>query len=242
MKQLLIISGKGGTGKTSVTSAFAALAHNVMIADCDVDAANLHMFLQAVPHMREDFIGSKKAIIDTDLCTKCGTCAEYCRFNAVQHKGGHYNVEIMSCEGCGVCHLVCPADAIILKDHVSGQWFKSDSQYGPLVHAQLGIAEENSGKLVAKVKDEAVAAAEHKQNMGTMLVDGPPGTGCPVISSISGVSLALIVTEPTVAGLHDLKRIVELTSHFDIPAMVCINKYDLDTSYSEVIAAYCQES
>ena len=240
MKELLVISGKGGTGKTSITAAFAALADNMIIADCDVDAANLHMLLQTGSSEREDFIGSQKAIIDPERCTDCGICEEYCRFGAIRGVGPHRVVASLSCEGCGVCHLVCPVDAITLKEHVSGQWITSDTAYGPLVHAQLGIAEENSGKLVAKVREEAQRIAT-AHNGEFILIDGPPGTGCPVISSISGVDLALIVTEPTIAGLHDLARIVDLTAHFEVSAMVCINKFDLDRTYSDRIESYCHE-
>lgn len=240
MKQLLVISGKGGTGKTSVTAAFAALADNIVIADCDVDAANLHMLLQTTSSQRDDFVGSKKAVIDSEDCINCGTCQDHCRFDAIKNTDTHYTVDPMSCEGCGVCHLVCPKDAITLKEHVSGQWIKSDTKYGSLVHAQLGIAEENSGKLVAKVKEEAMHIAAHN-SAELILIDGPPGTGCPVISSISGVDLALIVTEPTIAGLHDLARVADLINHFGVPAMVCINKFDLHETYSDTIETYCHE-
>ena len=240
MKEFLVISGKGGTGKTSITAAFAALASNIVIADCDVDAANLHMLLQTLTNQTEDFIGSQKAIIDPERCTNCGICEDRCRFGAIEGTGTHRVVDSMSCEGCGVCHLVCPEDTITLREHVSGQWLLSDTRYGPLVHAQLGIAEENSGKLVAKVRGEAQRIAA-KESAEYILIDGPPGTGCPVISSISGVDLALIVTEPTVAGLHDLARVSQLADHFGVPAMVCINKFDLDETHTDKIESYCHQ-
>ncbi|NLJ86760.1 MAG: P-loop NTPase [Firmicutes bacterium] len=239
MQELLIISGKGGTGKTSITAGFAALARNIVIADCDVDAANLHMLLRPVTYHTEGFIGSQKAEIDPHKCTNCRTCEEHCRFDAIKILNAHSVVIAMACEGCGVCRLVCPEGAVTLEDHMSGHLFLSDTRYGPLVHARLGIAEENSGKLVAKVRENARLIAE-TQDSDYIIIDGPPGTGCPVISSSSGVDLALIVTEPTVAGLHDLKRVHRLIDHFAVPAMVCINKWDLDKEYAEEIETYCR--
>ena len=240
MKEFLVISGKGGTGKTSITAAFAALAQDMVLADCDVDAANLHMLLEPVTYHTEEFVGSQKAIIDPSKCTNCRLCQRHCRFDAIESTKTACIIDPLGCEGCGVCSHVCPQGAIALRDHVSGHWFLSDTRYGPLVHARLGIAEENSGKLVAKVREHAqhIAREQHREYI---VVDGPPGTGCPVISSISGVDLALIVTEPTVAGLHDLERVKRLADHFDVPVMVCINKFDLDESYTAKIETYCQE-
>ena len=240
MKEFLVISGKGGTGKTSITAGFAALAGDIVLADCDVDAANLHMLLEPVTYHTEEFIGSRKATIDPTHCSNCRLCQESCRFNAITSTEIACTVNPLSCEGCGVCSFVCPKGAITMHDHVSGHWFLSDTRYGPLVHARLGIAEENSGKLVAKVREQAQRIAQEK-DVEYILVDGPPGTGCPVISSISGVDLALIVTEPTIAGLHDLERVRQLAGHFDVPVMVCINKYDLDEAYTRKIELYCQK-
>ena len=240
MKEFLVISGKGGTGKTSITAGFAALAGDIVLADCDVDAANLHMLLEPVTYHTKEFIGSRKATIDPTRCNNCRLCQDSCRFNAITSTEMTCTINPLSCEGCGVCSLVCPKDAITMHDHVSGHWFLSDTNYGPLVHARLGIAEENSGKLVAKVREQAQRIAQEKE-MEYILVDGPPGTGCPVISSISGVDLALIVTEPTIAGLHDLERVKQLACHFDVPVMVCINKYDLDEAYTRKIEIYCQK-
>jgi MinD superfamily P-loop ATPase len=240
MKEFLVISGKGGTGKTSVTAAFAALAQDMVLADCDVDAANLHMLLEPVTYHTEEFVGSQKAVIDPNNCTNCCLCQRHCRFDAIESTNTTCFINPLGCEGCGVCSYVCPEGAIAMWDHVSGHWFLSDTRYGPLVHARLGIAEENSGKLVAKVREHAQRIAEERQ-VEYIIIDGPPGTGCPVISSISGVDLALIVTEPTVAGLHDLERVRQLANHFGVPVMVCINKFDLDKAYTAKIENYCQE-
>lgn len=239
MKEFLVISGKGGTGKTSITAGFAALAGNIVLADCDVDAANLHMLLEPVTYHTEEFTGSRKAMIDPTSCNNCRLCQESCRFSAITCSEDVCTVNPLGCEGCGVCSLVCPEGAITMHEHVSGHWFLSNTRYGPLVHARLGIAEENSGKLVAKVREHAHGIAQEEE-AEYILVDGPPGTGCPVISSISGVDLALIVTEPTIAGLHDLERVKQLADHFEVPVMVCINKYDLDEAYTKQIEDYCQ--
>ncbi|NMB44784.1 MAG: P-loop NTPase [Firmicutes bacterium] len=240
MKEFLIISGKGGTGKTSITAAFAALAGHIVLADCDVDTANLHLLLKPVTHHTEEFVGSQKASIDPANCTNCGLCQKLCRFEAINQTETARVVDQLSCEGCGVCSCMCPQQAITMQDHVSGHWFISDTQYGPMVHARLGIAEENSGKLVAKVREHAqrIAAQRH---VDYILVDGPPGTGCPVISSISGVDLALIVTEPTITGMHDLLRVKQLADHFGVEVMVCINKYDLDEACTKQIETYCEK-
>ncbi|NPV81785.1 MAG: 4Fe-4S binding protein [Firmicutes bacterium] len=238
MKELLVISGKGGTGKTSIVGAFAVLAKSKVLADCDVDAADLHLLLKPTVRNTTEFYGSKKAVIDQEKCTGCGTCVEACRFGAITRGDDLIEVNTVSCEGCTVCYYACPQRAITMKDNLSGHWFISDTLYGPLVHARLGIAEENSGKLVAEVRRQARSIAEG-QGLDYIITDGPPGIGCPVISSISGVDMALIVTEPTVAGSHDLERILGLTKHFNVEAMVCINKYDLDERKAREIEEYC---
>lgn len=244
MKELLVISGKGGTGKTSLVGGFAVLAENKVLADCDVDAADLHLLLKPTVRETREFYGSKKAVLDHERCTGCGVCVEACRFGAINMGKGHGSTKVqidpISCEGCAVCSYACPRGAITMKDNLSGYWFTSDTPYGPLVHARLGVAEENSGKLVTQVRRTARSIAED-QGLDCIITDGPPGIGCPVISSISGVDLALIVTEPTVAGTHDMERILELARHFDTKTMVCINKYDLDEGKAEEVERYCHD-
>lgn len=236
MKQLTIISGKGGTGKTTVTAAFAHLADNAVIADCDVDAADLHLILTPDIIRQEPFYGGQLPSIDYERCTQCGVCEQLCRFGAIQSA----NVDPVSCEGCGVCAYICPEQAILMKERLSGSWFLSETRQGPMVHARLGIAAENSGKLVSIVRQQAKELAE-KEKKNIVIIDGPPGIGCPVIASIGGVDLVLIVTEPTLSGIHDLKRILEVANHFNIPAMVCVNKCDINAENTRAIEAYCEE-
>ena len=236
MKQLTIISGKGGTGKTTVTAAFAHLAHNAVIADCDVDAADLHLILTPDIISQGPFYGGELPSVDYEKCTRCGLCEEQCRFGAIES----VKVDPVSCEGCGVCAYVCPEHAISMKERLSGRWFLSETRAGKMVHARLGIAAENSGKLVSLVRQQAKDLAE-KEKKDLILIDGPPGIGCPVIASIGGVDLVLIVTEPTVSGLHDLKRTMEVAGHFNVPAMVCINKYDINPDNTRTIENYCAE-
>ncbi|HHY47273.1 MAG TPA: P-loop NTPase [Firmicutes bacterium] len=257
-RELLVISGKGGTGKTSIVGAFATLAKNKVLADCDVDAADLHLLLKPVAREAHEFCGSRKAVIDQGRCAGCGRCEQVCRFHAVtgpdEPKGNHgdiyygpndnsaspsYTINPIYCEGCAVCYHACPHGAIEMEDHLSGHWFVSDTPYGPLVHARLGIAEENSGKLVAEVREASKAIAE-EHGLDYIIIDGPPGIGCPVISSMSGIDLALVVTEPTISGLHDLTRALELAQHFGVRAAVCINKHDLDQRKSMEIEDYCR--
>jgi len=234
MRELTIISGKGGTGKTSVVASFAALAERSVLADCDVDAADLHLVLDPKVLQQEDFSGGKRARIDHNLCTVCGKCREICRFDAVSFDGeGNervektFRVDPIACEGCGVCAWFCPEKAIIFEAAVNGRWFVSETRHGPMVHAKLGIAEENSGKLVTTVRQEAKEIAGQR-NLELIIVDGSPGIGCPVIASITATNLVLTVTEPTVSGLHDLERVADLTRHFNIPNLVCVNKWDLN--------------
>jgi len=236
MKQLTIISGKGGTGKTTVTAAFAHLAEHAVIADCDVDAADLHLILTPDIIRQEPFYGGQLPSIDYERCTRCGLCEQQCRFGAIQSA----KVDPVSCEGCGVCAYVCPEKAISMKERLSGNWFLSETREGPMVHARLGIAAENSGKLVSIVRQQAKELAE-KEKKNLVIIDGPPGIGCPVIASIGGVNLVLIVTEPTLSGIHDFKRILEVANHFNIPAMVCVNKCDINAENTRAIEGYCEE-
>ena len=224
MKQLTVISGKGGTGKTSLLASFAELAKLSVTADCDVDAADLHLVLSPKIKAENSFEGGLLASIDLDQCLQCEQCRDLCRFDAISDD---FKVDSFSCEGCGVCADNCPVQCINLERETAGQWFSSETRFGPMVHARLGIAQENSGKLVALVRDQAKKIAA-SQGIDLILIDGSPGIGCPVISSITGVDLVLVVTEPTMSGLHDLKRVLQLTNHFKVPAVVCINKHDLN--------------
>jgi MinD superfamily P-loop ATPase len=234
MKEVVVLSGKGGTGKTSIVGSLAALAKSKVLADCDVDAADLHLLLQPAILEKHDFRGGQTAVIDMDKCVQCGLCQEVCRFHAITD----FQVSPISCEGCGFCARICPSGAITMQENIAGQCFTSDTRYGTLVHARLGIAQENSGKLVALVRQKAKALAE-KQDAAYIISDGPPGIGCPVISSLSGASLALLVTEPTLAAIHDLERILEVCRHFNVPALVCINKYDINEENTRRIENYC---
>ena len=233
MKELVVVSGKGGTGKTSLVASFAALAKNKVMADCDVDAADLHLVLDPTVQHKEDFSGGKIARILADRCTACGQCKEVCRFDAVS-EGEAFSIDPVDCEGCGVCVWNCPEEAILFEAAINGQWFISGTRYGPMVHARLGIAEENSGKLVTLVRSQAKRIAE-EEDRDLVIVDGSPGIGCPVIASITGADLVLVVTEPTLSGKHDMERVAELTRHFGIPAMVCVNKWDLYPTIAEEI-------
>ncbi len=234
MKELVVISGKGGTGKTSIVAAFAALAKNAVLADCDVDAADLHLVLEPKVVRTNDFSGGKRATIVTEKCIGCGKCQELCRFDAI-HLNGEANdvvektfvIDPVSCEGCKVCVEFCPAEAIEFNDSINGQWFISDTRFGPMVHAKLGIAEENSGKLVTVIRKEAKKIAQ-EQKKDLLIVDGSPGIGCPVIASITGADLVLVVTEPTLSGKHDLDRVSKLTANFGIKTLVCVNKADIN--------------
>ncbi|MFA4838519.1 MAG: ATP-binding protein [Candidatus Neomarinimicrobiota bacterium] len=232
MKELVIISGKGGTGKTSVTASFAVMADRPVIADCDVDAADLHLVLSPIIRERHEFRAGHEAIIRQDDCIGCGACLMHCRFDAVKMSGksageAKFSIDPTACEGCGVCVRFCPVQAIDFPERLSGEWFISETRCGPMVHAKLGIASENSGKLVTIVRREARRIAE-AENCSLVIVDGPPGIGCPVIASITGATLVLVVTEPTVSGEHDLERVLALTRHFSISTDVCVNKWDIN--------------
>ncbi|NQE45237.1 Heterodisulfide reductase subunit A-like protein [ANME-1 cluster archaeon GoMg2] len=241
MKQITVISGKGGTGKTTLVASFAALAENKVIADCDVDAPDLHLLLHPEIIKEEEFRGLKVAVMDKTLCTECGICEETCRFNAIglTEESG-YAVNPARCEGCGACVFSCPQEAIVLKERVSGYTFISKTEYGTMAHAQLNITEETSGKLVTDVRDRTQQVAE-KEQRELILIDGAPGIGCPVIASLTGVDLALVVTEPTMSGLHDLERILDVTRHFGIDSIVCINKYDINEENSRRITEFCRQ-
>ncbi len=205
-----------------------------MLCDCDVDAADLHLVLQPTMRVNNEFWSGQVAIIDEDKCTQCGLCQDLCHFGAISD----FRVNPISCEGCGFCCRICPAEAIVMKENLSGHWFISDTKYGTLVHAKLGIAQENSGKLVALVRQQARQLAE-SDNLAYVISDGPPGIGCPVISSLSGANLALLVTEPTQSGIHDLERVLGVCRHFNVPALVCINKYDINEDNTRKIEDYC---
>lgn len=235
MKQIAIISGKGGTGKTTIAAAFASLAKSKVLADCDVDAADLYLILKPEIKEKQAFKSSKVAQIDKGKCIECGQCLEACRFDAISRD---YVVDPISCEGCGVCYRICPADAVKFEEKLSGYCFISDTRTGPMVHARMEIAEENSGKLVTLVRKRAREIAKENK-LDNILIDGPPGIGCPVIAALTGVSLTLIVTEPTLSGIHDLERVIDLTKHFKIKTLVCINKYDINLENVQKIEEIC---
>ena len=237
MKQILVISGKGGTGKTTIIASFAALAKNPVVADCDVDAPDLHLVLKPEIKKTIEFSGSKAAVKDNSKCVDCGKCRHVCRFDALDE---NFNIDYTLCEGCGACVFVCPVNALKLEEKTSGQAYISETKYGPMAHAKLNIGEEASGKLVAIVKENAKKIAG-KENKNLILIDGSPGLGCPVIASLSGVDLALIVTEPTITGIHDLTRILSVTKHFGVNPVVCINKYDINPENTEKIERFCEK-
>ena len=243
MKEIVILSGKGGTGKTCITAALAdviARESRVILADADVDASNLGLICEPITTAEHQFFGGRIAAIDPKLCTACGLCAEVCRFDAVQPMDGYYSIHGQNCEGCDACVHQCPEKAIISVEQQAGLWFRSTSSYGPLFHAHLFAGAENSGKLVATVKRHARELGE-TEGYGLLLVDGPPGTGCPVISAISGVHLALLVTEPSIAAIHDLDRIHGLLRHFSVPVAVVLNKADLFEEGSARVRSFCNQ-
>ena len=237
MKELVVISGKGGTGKTSIIAAFAALAENKVLCDADVDAADLHLIMDPKIKEHHEFQGGHRAIIKQDKCTECGLCRDLCRWNAIEED---FKVDPIECEGCGVCVYFCPEEAIDFPLNTCGEWFISDTRFGPMVHASLGIAEENSGKLVVLVRQEGKKLAEEK-SLDLILTDGPPGIGCPVIASLGGASAVLIVTEPTVSGKHDMLRVAELAAHFKVPSMICVNKFDINPAEARIIEDVAKE-
>jgi len=238
MRELVVVSGKGGTGKTTILASFAALAGRSVLADCDVDAPDLYLLLHPEISYQEEFRGGQLAVINQERCLRCGRCREVCRFEAITPE---FCVEPLDCEGCGACRVVCAADAVSLHERLAGDWFRGQTKYGPMVYARLRPAEENSGRLVALVRKEARAQAE-RDGTELLLTDGPPGIGCPVIATLGNAHLALIVTEPTPSGIHDLERAVGLCRHFRVPAAVCVNKSDLNLDLVDEINAFCARS
>ncbi|MBU4532360.1 MAG: ATP-binding protein [Eubacteriales bacterium] len=236
MHEIVVLSGKGGTGKTTLAASISSHVDRLVLADADVDAPNLHLLLDSRLVEEKAYYGSRKPVCDFELCTECGLCTSICRFGAIVNG----KIDEHRCEGCEFCYHACPEQAIRLEDALSGHIFVSGTRTGPFVHARLGVAQENSGKLVSSLKKSAREIAE-EGNYGFLVVDGPPGIGCPVIASISGADLTVIVTEPTTAGLHDLERVLDLAAHFGVPAVVCLNKYDLDPTKAAEVEHFCQE-
>ncbi len=237
MKEVVIISGKGGTGKTSLTASFATLAENIILCDADVDAAELQLLMAPKVQQKTDFMGGSLASIRRDDCIECGTCLELCKFEAISEE---YIIDPIACEGCGVCVDLCPEQAVDFSVQKCGEWFISTTRYGTMVHASLGIAEDNSGKLVSLVRQQARILAG-QNNCSLLLTDGPPGIGCPVIAAIGGATLLVIVVEPTVSGLHDMSRVAELAKHFRVPGLVCVNKYDLNSEMAGQVEAAAEK-
>jgi MinD superfamily P-loop ATPase len=240
LKEVVVISGKGGTGKTSLVASFAALARGAVLADCDVDAADLHLVLEPRVLEREPWSGGSGAEIDPKLCTGCGKCAELCEFGAVSEEGGTFSIDPIACEGCGVCAWFCPAGAVEFAPKTNGELMVSETRRGPMIHARLGIAEENSGKLVTAVRKRARVLAEARR-LDLILIDGSPGIGCPVIASVTGADLLVAVTEPTQSGRHDLGRVAELGGHFAVPLAVVVNKWDIAPETASAIEAEARE-
>jgi MinD superfamily P-loop ATPase len=237
MKELVVISGKGGTGKTCLTAAFSSLAENKVLCDADVDASDLHLIADPKVRVCNDFQAGHTAVISKNRCSACGLCRDLCRWGAINED---FEVDGITCDGCGVCVYFCPEKAIDFPLNTCGQWFISDTRFGPMVHARLGIAEENSGKLVSLVRQEAKKIGE-ENNLDIILTDGPPGIGCPVIATIGGANAVLIVAEPTVSGFHDMERVARLAAHFNVPALICINKFDLNLDLSRRIEILAKE-
>lgn len=237
MKEIVVISGKGGTGKTSIIAAFASLAKDKVLCDADVDAADLHLIMDPELKERHDFESGHTAIINQEKCTECGLCRDLCRWNAISED---FFVDAIECEGCGVCWHFCPEGAIEFPQSICGEWYISETRFGPMAHARLGIAEENSGKLVTLIRQEGKKLAEAR-NFDLLLTDGPPGIGCPVIASLGGAAAVLIVSEPTVSGRHDMERVAELAAFFNVPAMVCVNKFDINPGEGEAIETFAKE-
>ncbi len=247
MRELVIVSGKGGTGKTSLVGSLAVLSENKVLVDCDVDAADLHLILKNSVQQTNEFIGGKQAAIIEEKCTGCGLCADYCRFDAIKHElcagnagGERYWIDPHACDGCGVCTRHCQEQAIDFREVVSGEWYLSDTPHGPLVHARLGLAQANSGKLVSLLRQQARLLADQR-DLDLIVIDGPPGIGCPVIASTTGAGYVLIVTEPSLSALHDMERLMQLTAHFRIPTGICINKHDINLALTSRIEEFAGE-
>ncbi len=240
-REIVVISGKGGTGKTSISASLAYLSQDCIVADCDVDAADLYLLLKPISIERQNFYSGRIAEINQEKCAGCGICKDLCRFDAIKaNNNAKFRVEPSSCEGCKVCVEFCPEKAIDFPERLCGEWMKSETRVGFMVHAKLGIAAENSGKLVALIRGEAKKLAQEKEKK-LIIIDGPPGIGCPVIASITGVTDVLVVTEPTLSGIHDLERVLSLANHFRIKPYICINKFDLNLDMSEKIEGVAKE-
>ncbi len=236
--EIAVISGKGGTGKSSISAAFATLERNVVIADCDVDAANLYILFNPTHEKKEIFVSGHKAVIDKEICTNCGQCINYCRFDAIHTYNGEVVIDETACDGCKLCSLICPTEAISMIPEDKSRLYSGTFRNGKMVYGRLSPGEENSGRLVDLVREEAKKVAKTNQ-YEKIILDGPPGIGCPVISTITGVNQVVIVTEPTLSGLHDLKRTIEVVSKFKLKKSVIINKFDLNTEMAEEIENYC---
>ena len=242
MKQLVVISGKGGTGKTVIVGSFAALAERPVLADCDVDAADLHLLLRPDVQEEGEFTGPLTPAIDKELCTGCGACVDACVFDALSlGEDDVAALDEVACEGCGLCSRVCPADAVAMRPVVAGKWFVSNTRFGPLVHAKLGVAQENSGKLVTLVRNKAAEIVEQRK-APWLIIDGSPGIGCPVIASLAGADRVLVVTEPTLSGRSDMSRVARLAAYFGIPTLVCVNKWDINEEIAARIEDDCKEN
>ncbi len=237
MKQLTVLSGKGGTGKTTITASLAVLAKNAVVADCDVDAPDLHLLLHPSVVKTQEFKGSKLAVIDKSKCIECGLCREKCRFDAITE---NFEVDPIACEGCGVCTIICPVSAITLTERISGHAYVSKTKYGFMAHAMLSPGEANSGKLVTLVRQNAKILTE-SEHSDLIIMDGPPGISCPVIASVTGIDAGLVVTEPTMSGIHDFERALELLKHFNVQPFVCVNMYDINEDNTEKIVSFCKE-
>jgi MinD superfamily P-loop ATPase len=238
MTEIAILSGKGGTGKTSLSAAFATITRNMVVADCDVDAANLHLILQPENYLEEKFISGQKAKIDDNTCTNCGLCITYCRFEAIEYVNGKIAISETGCDGCKLCTRICPSQSITMVPQDKSRWYAGNYRNGKMIHARLSPGEENSGKLVNVVRSQARKTAK-EMGWETIIIDGPPGTGCPVISSVTGVNKVIIVTEPSNSGFHDMKRILELVANFKVKPFVVINKYDLNLAITCKITDWC---
>ncbi len=237
--EIAVISGKGGTGKSSISAAFATLSEKVVLADCDVDAANLYILFSPIHEEEQVYIGGQKAVIDYSLCTNCGLCINYCRFSAISLINDKVAISEISCDGCKLCSRICPVKAISMADSDKSRMYSGTFRNGEMVYGRLDPGEENSGKLVNIVRDKAKKISK-ENNLNTIIIDGPPGIGCPVISTITGVDHVVIVTEPTISGMHDLQRTIEITSKFNLKTWVIINKYDLNTEMTTQIEVYCR--
>lgn len=241
MNEIVILSGKGGTGKTSLSAAFATLNNQTIVADCDVDAANLYLILNPVNYFERNFTTGYTAVIEYTTCTNCGLCIDYCRFDAISLQNGKVTISEVSCDGCKLCSRICPSHSIQMIPSDKSRWFAGNYRNGKMVHARLAPGEENSGKLVNVVRENARKTAQ-ETGWETIIIDGPPGTGCPVISSVTGTNKAIIVTEPTNSGFHDMKRVLEITANFKVKSVVVINKYDLNEDITSKIESWCTEN